>query len=145
MDYKVVHTVFDITNGNQLVKKDRSFEPIACNSGELDFSLDKCSKKNENYIYVYHMQVKALQQDFKVDTAKESCENRPPRYLQTVTGYFPLSADYPTRLKLNYMWDKSTVKNNIVLFYALDRKTGQPTDEMPKPEPYSSEFEAAVA
>ena len=150
-------------DGTQLVKPDRSniYFPmlkhlvaaprleldseILFKSGELDFTFDKCSEKNENYIYVYHMQAKALQQDFNVDTAKNSCINRPPRYLQTVTGYFLLNAEYPTRLRLNYMWDKLTVKDEMVYFYAIDPKTGQPTVEMPKPKHYSPQFETTVA
>ena len=146
MEYHVVNTqAFDLQDGTRLVKEGSYFKPITQDSGQLDFCLDKCPTTNEKYLYVYSMQVNAIQQDFSVDTAKNSCKNRPPRYLETVNGYFPLNDSYSTRLRLNYMWDKSTVKDRIVYFYAIDPKTGQPTVEMPKPKRYSPQFETTVA
>ena len=59
------------------------------------------------------MQAHSHQQDFSElkmnKKIKESSRRIPPRYLQSVHGYFSCRDDHPTRINLSASWDKKTV------------------------------------
>ena len=129
-------------------------------SKELKFLFDKCTEREEENIFCYFLQVKALQQNMEQlrreipDINNINDKYLPPRILQNVHGYFELNTRYPTRLDLSNSWDKYTVENSmfldnlqnvdfvpVVYFYAIDTKTFCPIEISPKPCPITAEYD----
>ena len=115
-------------------------QPDECESGDLDFTFDVCPSNEDACIYVYFMQVQPHQQDLNREGTKNSSKEIPPRILQSVHGYFTLHDEHPTRLCLSSSWDKETVKDKKVYFYAIHAENGRPMPVNTKPKPYSVEF-----
>ena len=120
----------------------------------MKFYFDKCSKREEENIYAYFLQVCPNQQDLEqlkrvvpnVESVNDSV--LPPRILQSVHGFFRLSTIHPTRLDLSNQWDKNTVTDisvhsngekiqtrSVVCFYTIDCKSFNPIEVNPKPYP----------
>ena len=131
LQHKVYTTTKDTTT--EYVTQDQEVEVSAVKSSELGFQFS-AYEYNEDYIYVYFMQAKSLQQDSSSNPATEELQKvLPPRYLQNVHGYFPLNKDYGTRIDMSNSWDKKTVDE--VYFYQID-KNGKPENISSKPEPF---------
>ena len=113
-------------------------ELFPCESADLDFTFAKCTSKEEENIYVYFMQVSSHQQDRSLEATKESSDILPPQYLQSVHGYFTLNDEHPTRIDLSASWDKTTVKDGNVFFYAIDVNKREAISVHPQPKPFSS-------
>ena len=108
---ELTHNVVKTARHNNVVVPTDKCEVTAVDSGDLDFALAKHC--NERDIYVYFMQVCPHQQDFSEpvnEKIKESSDLIPPRFIQSVHGYFSCKDDHPTRINLSASWDKTTVR-----------------------------------
>lgn len=120
-----------------LEQKACPLELFPCENADLDFTFATCTTKEEENIYVYFLQVCSHQQDLTLEATKESSDILPPQYLQSVHGYFTLNDEHPTRVDLNASWDKTTVKDRKVYFYAIDVSKGEAISVHPEPKPFS--------